>query len=100
MYKFVITVFFFPLIVYSARQSGITDELENEKIKIAQKKAEYYLDQLQEKYNEGDYEGHKLYSDSLLIVAELYGFAQKNIIALTNQAVFYNNRSECYDRYK
>jgi len=61
---------------------------------IAVKKAEYYLKTLQIFYAEGDYETHKLYSDSLLSVAKQYGLTKMHILALNNQAVFYKNRGE------
>ncbi len=59
-----------------------------------QEKADALLKELQKYYGEGDYDLHKAYSDSLSVVAEKYGLTQMHVLALTNQAVFHNNRSE------
>lgn len=58
------------------------------------KKAQVYLEKLQIAYGDGDYKIHKLYSDSLLHVAKKNNFHRMRVLALTNQAVFYNNRNE------
>lgn len=56
--------------------------------------ADRYLKELQEKYAEGQYELHKAYSDSLLDIARTHNLIKMQVLAYTNQAVFYNNRSE------
>lgn len=48
---------------------------------------------LQEYYKNGDYELHKVYSDSLLLISELYGITDMSILALNSQAIYYKNRS-------
>ncbi len=48
---------------------------------------------LQEYYKIGDYELQKIYSDSLLLISELYDITDMSILALNSQAVYYKNRS-------
>lgn len=55
--------------------------------------AEEYLKTLQQHYAKGEYELHKAYSDSLLRVSKEHGLTKMHVLALVNQAVFYNNRS-------
>ncbi|GAB5474991.1 MAG: hypothetical protein Mars2KO_30900 [Maribacter sp.] len=57
------------------------------------KLAERYLKLLQQHYANGDYQLHKAYSDSLLLVAKANGLTKMHVLALVNQAVFHNNRS-------
>lgn len=52
-----------------------------------------YATLLQEYYKNGEYELHKVYSDSLLLISELYGITDMNILALNSQAIYYKNRS-------
>ncbi|MFC4632996.1 helix-turn-helix domain-containing protein [Dokdonia ponticola] len=52
-----------------------------------------YSSLLQEYYKNGEYELHKIYSDSLLLISELYGITDMNILALNSQAIYYKNRS-------
>lgn len=52
-----------------------------------------YASLLQEYYKNGDYELHKIYSDSLLLISELYGITDMSILALNSQAIYYKNRS-------
>ncbi len=55
--------------------------------------AERYAQLLQEAYKEGQYELHKTYSDSLLLVAQLYDIKDKVVMALNSQAIYYKNRN-------
>lgn len=48
---------------------------------------------LQEAYRKGDYELQKTYSDSLLLVANLYELRDMSILALNSQAIYYKNKS-------
>ena len=48
---------------------------------------------LQEYYTNGDYELQKVYSDSLLLISELYAITDMSILALNSQAIYYKNRS-------
>ena len=50
-----------------------------------------YASLLQEYYKNGEYELHKIYSDSLLLISELYGITDMNILALNSQAIYYKN---------
>lgn len=59
-----------------------------------QQKAEYYLKLLQVNYDNGDYIKHKAYSDSLLSVATKHNLFRMKVLAYTNQAISYKNRSE------
>ncbi len=59
-----------------------------------QEKANALLEEMQKQYADGNYDLHKTYSDSLLLVAEKYKLVKMQVLALTNQAVFYNNRIE------
>lgn len=59
-----------------------------------QKKADYFLKLLQEHYRNGDYNLHKDYSDSLLLISKKHKLTKTHILALVNQGVFYKNRSE------
>jgi len=58
-----------------------------------QEEAAKYSRLLQEYYKNGDYELHKIYSDSLLLISELYGINDMGILALNSQAIYYKNRS-------
>lgn len=57
-------------------------------------KAETYLEKLASNYAEGNYQLHKTYSDSLLQISTKHNLTKMQILGLTNQAVFYKNRSE------
>ena len=59
-----------------------------------EEQAENYLKVLQKHYANGDYQLHKDYSDSLLISAKEFDLTKMHVLALVNQAVFYNNRNE------
>ncbi|MFK7814103.1 MAG: helix-turn-helix domain-containing protein [Maribacter sp.] len=58
------------------------------------KRAENYMSILQKHYAEGEYQLHKDYSDSLLQVAKNHGLTKMHVLALVNQAVYFNNRNE------
>lgn len=58
-----------------------------------QEEAARYSKLLQDYYKNGDYELHKVYSDSLLLISELYGITEMSILALNSQAIYYKNRS-------
>ncbi len=58
-----------------------------------QEEAARYSKLLQEHYKNGDYELHKIYSDSLLLISELYEITDMSILALNSQAIYYKNRS-------
>ncbi len=57
-------------------------------------KVNFYLNKLQTAYNNGNYESHKLYSDSLFTISKEKGLSRYQILGMVNQAVFYNNRGE------
>ena len=79
-------------IFYSKKQDVNTN--------VTTEKAEQYLKLLQEAYAKGDYDLHKIYSDSLLLIANENKLAKMQILALSNQAVFYNNQSETLEAIK
>ncbi|WP_299685274.1 DUF2225 domain-containing protein [uncultured Dokdonia sp.] len=58
-----------------------------------QEEAARYAKLLQEYYKNGDYELHKTYSDSLLLISELYQITDMSILALNSQAIYHKNRS-------
>lgn len=59
-----------------------------------QEEAALYADLLQESYANGDYELQKIYSDSLLLVANLFKITEMSILALNSQAVYYKNKGD------
>lgn len=61
------------------------------------KKAAHYSKLLQASYANGEYELQKIYSDSLLAVANLYNITEMSILALNSQVIYYKNKG---DRYK
>jgi len=89
--RFLLSSFFLFLSI-SAQAYNVKKQ-ENDSLS-ALKKAEFYLEILQKKYANGEYELHKTYSDSLLAVATKNGLTKMHILALNNQAVYYKNRSE------
>ncbi|RAV28416.1 AraC family transcriptional regulator [Sinomicrobium soli] len=60
-------------------------------LETAGQQAQYYLEELQARYRDGDYELHKAYSDSLLDITRKYGFNDLEVMAIVNQAVYYNH---------
>ncbi len=90
MIKPLLSLFLFFIVLCSTHAQEGSAEIAVQ----GQEKADALLKELQKYYGEGDYDLHKAYSDSLLIVAEKYGLTQMHVLALTNQAVFHNNRSE------
>lgn len=59
-----------------------------------QRKVDYYLNKLQVKYNNGDYESFKIYSDSLYHFAKKNNLLKYQILGMVNQAVYSNNKGE------
>ncbi|XLS28891.1 tetratricopeptide repeat protein [Flavobacteriaceae bacterium M23B6Z8] len=57
-------------------------------------KAKFYLQKLQEAYNNGHYEKHKAYSDSLYDFSKANALTSYEILGMVNQAVYYNNAGE------
>lgn len=55
--------------------------------------AAQYAKLLQESYNTGAYEMSKLYSDSLLLVSEIYNLKEMSVMALNSQAIYFKNRN-------
>lgn len=73
-------------------------QVDDSKIKISstsngREEAAIYSRLLQESYQNGAYELQKTYSDSLLLISELYGITEMSILALNSQAVYYKNIS-------
>lgn len=54
--------------------------------------ASKYAQLLQEAYRQGEYELYKVYSDSLLLISELYGIGDMSVMALNSQAIYYKNK--------
>lgn len=74
-------------------------QVDDGKLKIlsttnGQEEAAYYSKRLQESYANGEYELQKIYSDSLLLVANHYTITEMGILALNSQAVYYKNRGD------
>ncbi|WP_430907459.1 helix-turn-helix domain-containing protein [Maribacter sp. 2-571] len=87
--KLVLLFLLFGFVKNFSQEKAIKEDTQLGKVK-----AESFLKVLQQHYANGDYQLHKNYSDSLLLVSEKYGLTKMYILALNNQAVYYNNRSE------
>ncbi len=84
---FKITIVFLPTTLLAQKVNDNSDD-------FASQKAALFLKELQIYYSKGDYEMHKVYSDSLLHIAQEYDLVKMNVLAFANQAVYYNNRGE------
>lgn len=82
------------LLVFSLQSIFSQKTINQEEYSIKIKQAENYLSLLQKQYAEGEYQLHKDYSDSLLQVAKNYDLSKMHVLALVNQAVYFNNRNE------
>ncbi len=82
-----ITIVFLPTTLLAQKVNHNSND-------FASQKAALFLNELQIYYSKGDYEKHKVYSDSLLHIAQEYDLVKMNVLAFTNQAVYYNNRGE------
>lgn len=82
-------------------------QIDDSKITInstsnGKEEAETYAQLLQDAYKEGKYELHKTYSDSLLLIAQLYNIKDMEIMALNSHAIYYknkNNREKAIETY-
>ena len=92
MDKIVIMFFLTFLVVYNANTSISYDQ--KPPLETPTQQADRYLTALQKKYAEGHYESHKAYSDSLLGIATKHNLAKMQVLAYTNQAVYFKNRGE------
>ncbi len=93
--KTISTLFSLIILLYSiCLSSQQTQTSEQLIVNKAQHKAEEFLKALQVHYRNGDYQLHKNYSDSLLSVAKKHNFTKMHVLALINQGVYFNNRSE------
>lgn len=61
---------------------------------LGDEKSKEFLNELQRHYSNGEYQLHKDLSDSLLLIAKEYKLPKMHVLALVNQAVFYNLRSQ------
>lgn len=68
-------------------------EIKEHPTSTASEQAERYLETLKKHYANGAYELHKTYSDSLLSIAKEHKLTKMHVLALVNQAVYFNNRS-------
>ena len=59
-----------------------------------QKKAESYLEKLQENYTEGNYKLHKIYSDSLYNISKKNNLKALQVKAMVNQAISLNMQTK------
>ncbi|GFD72735.1 hypothetical protein KUL113_21550 [Tenacibaculum sp. KUL113] len=59
-----------------------------------QKKAENYLEKLQENYTEGNYKLHKIYSDSLYNISKKNNLKALQVKAMVNQAISLNMQTK------
>ncbi|XLS27423.1 tetratricopeptide repeat protein [Flavobacteriaceae bacterium M23B6Z8] len=60
----------------------------------AERKAEFYMQELQKRYKEGDNSNYKLYSDSLLTISRKNNLKEMEVKALVNQAIYHKNNHE------
>ncbi|RSC92512.1 AraC family transcriptional regulator [Tenacibaculum singaporense] len=70
--------------------SLVTQLYSQNKVSNAQKKAESYLEKVQENYKEGNYKLHKIYSDSLYNISKKNNLKALQVKALVNQAISLN----------
>ncbi|MFK7833781.1 MAG: helix-turn-helix domain-containing protein [Winogradskyella sp.] len=84
-------ILFFILVVFSFTANS---QPQKDTIRLATAQANTYLKQMQSNYSAGNYNLHKAYSDSLLLVAKTNGLTKMHVLGLTNQAVFYKNHGE------
>jgi len=82
------------LLLFSLHSVFSQKNVTQEESSLGIKQAENYLSLLQKQYAEGEYQLHKNYSDSLLLVAKDYKLPKMHVFALVNQAVYFNNRNE------
>ncbi|NJB36719.1 AraC family transcriptional regulator [Croceivirga sp. JEA036] len=68
-------------------------EVDTLKSNIDQK-ANSYLKKLQTAYANGDYEQHKLLSDSLVLLGKTYQNTKFQVLGMVNQAIYFNNRAQ------
>ncbi|MFD2586409.1 helix-turn-helix domain-containing protein [Croceitalea marina] len=73
---------------------GQLPKSSGQKDSVAVSKANFYLKKLRTEYKNGDYQSHKLYSDSLYRLSKEKGLPKFQILGMVNQAVYYNNRAE------
>ncbi|WP_340198606.1 tetratricopeptide repeat protein [Ascidiimonas sp. W6] len=92
MNKLLLFIIFFSILITPTKTNSQADQKID--LETSKEKATYYLKRLQESYDDGAYVLHKKYSDSLLEVSKEYGLTKMHILALNNQAVYHNSRSE------
>lgn len=86
-------ILIFICLFLSLQYTSAQKTIESTTDPSADKRAESYLKSLKQHYANGEYQLHKTYSDSLLLVSKEYGLAKMHVLALVNQAVFFNNRN-------
>ena len=94
MQKLIVTTLFFLTSFNALMANNLVQENERNQSGSAIQKAEEYLNKLQSYYDAADYEAHKTYSDSLFVVATKHRLTKMQVLALTNQAVYFKNRGE------
>ncbi len=82
-----ITIVLLPTLLFAQKANQNPND-------FASQKAALFLKELQIYYSKGNYEMHKVYSDSLLHISQEYDLVKMNVLAFTNQAVYYSNRGE------
>ena len=89
----------FLLILSLFATTFVGAQVDDSKILISstsngREEASKYAQLLQEAYEKGEYELYKVYSDSLLLISELYGIGDMSVMALNSQAIYYKNKGE------
>ncbi len=87
--KKIITYLLFSLVTQLCSQNKVSLQLVD-----TQKKAENYLEKVQENYKEGNYKLHKIYSDSLYSISKKNNLKALQVKAMVNQAISLNMQTK------
>ena len=89
MLKKIITYLLLSLVTQLYSQNKVDSQFAE-----VQKKAESYLEKLQENYKEGNYKLHKVYSDSLYNISKENNLKDLQVKAMVNQAISLNMQTK------
>ncbi|REH46421.1 AraC-like DNA-binding protein [Tenacibaculum gallaicum] len=89
MFKNITTYLLLSIVTQFYSQDKTGSQLLN-----TQKKAESYLEKLQENYTEGNYKLHKIYSDSLYNISKKNNLKALQVKAMVNQAISLNMQTK------
>ncbi len=88
--------FSFLLFVSFASGQNIETKTQKDQVSSSLERTNYYLETLQVHYKNGAYDLHKVYSDSLYAIASENNLTKMQVLALTNQAVFFKNQGQLH----